>query len=257
MKVHALALTAALTLVTSSSCTKEPEPFEVARIKAGDLLKKNEFEAAGAEYEKSLQLKPDQELVVWDRAAFAYMKGANYPKAAELLEKSLTRREAPGKLETLRNIAGMYLQQAQDPDNAEKFFQKALELDPKDDQSLSWLAEISSMRGGARSQTAPADGTQLTKALERYDAVIALVPAKPDAYINKRIVLVKYIDSLSKQRLSILADAEAQKKDKETYDSMMEQAADTEARITELKAKLDETSKKLGEVQKAAKAAAK
>lgn len=253
MSNRALALTA---LVFTAACTKDPEPADIARQEAGEHFKKKEFAAAAAGYEKSLTLKPDQDLKVWDRCAAAYMEAGDYGKAAETLEKTLPRREGAAKGETLRNVAGMYLQKAMDPENAEKWFQKALDLDPKDDQSLSWLAEISSQRGGARSMTAPADGTHLTKALERYDAVIAMVPAKPDAYINKRIVLVKYIDSLTKQKLSILADAENQKKDKEAWDSMQEQATDTQKRIDELKGILDETSKKLGEVQKAAKAAA-
>lgn len=247
-----LLLCLAVVLVAASAC--QDEPFDTARIKGSELLQKNDFKAAAVEYEKSLQLKPEQDAKVWDRAAFANMKAGDYDKAAAILEKSLDRRpDQAAKLETIRNIAGMYFQQANDLDNAERFFQKAVDLDPKDDQSLSWLAEISSKRGGARSQSAPADGTHLQKAIERYDAVIAVVPTRPDAYINKRIVLVKYIDHLTKQRLSILADAEAQKKDKEAYDSAMEQATDTEKRIAELKGLLDETSKKLGEVNKAAK----
>ncbi|MBL8913777.1 MAG: tetratricopeptide repeat protein [Archangium sp.] len=242
----------ALAVVSLAAC--KDEPFDTARLKGSELLQKNDFKGAAVEYEKSLELKPDQDTKVWDKAAFAYMKAGDFDKAASILEKSLDRRaDQAAKLETVRNIAGMYYQQANDLDNAERFFQKAVELDPKDDQSLSWLAEISSKRGGARSQQAPADGTHLQKAIERYDAVIKVVPDKPEAYINKRIVLVKYIDHLTKQKLSILADAEAQKKDKEAYDSAMEQAADTEKRVTELKALLDETTKQLGAVNKAAK----
>lgn len=241
-----------IALLSLSAC--KDEPFDVARVKGSELLQKNDFKGAAVEYEKSLELKPDQDVKVWDRAAFANMKAGDFEKAASILEKSLDRRPDPAaKLETIRNIAGMYYQQANDLDNAERFFQKAAELDPKDDQSLSWLAEISSKRGGARSQQAPADGTHLQKAIERYDAVIKVVPDKPEAYINKRIVLVKYIDHLTKQKLSILADAEAQKADKEAYESAQEQAADTDKRIAELKTLLDETSKKLGEVNKAAK----
>ena len=128
-------------------------------------------------------------------------------------------------------------------------------LDPKDEQALSWLAEISSQRGGARQQTAEAQPEHLKIALERYDAVIAVNPNKPDTYINKRIVLVKYIEHLKKQKLSILADAENQKADKEAYADMQQQAVDTQTRIDELMGLLDATTKKLGEVMKAAKAA--
>jgi tetratricopeptide (TPR) repeat protein len=245
--------TLCLTLALFSFCACKDEPFDTARVKGSELLKKNEFAAAAVEYEKSLELKPDQDVKVWDRAAFANMKAGKLDHAAEILEKSLERRpEQSAKLETLRNIAGMYKEQG-DLDGAEKYFQKAVALDAKDEQSLAWLAEISSQRGGARSQAATAQPEHLKIALDRYDALIAVNPNKADAYVNKRIVLMKYIEALNKQKLSILADAENQKSDKEAYASMQEQATDTQTRIDELKALLETTSKKLGEVNKAAK----
>lgn len=237
-----------------TACNREPEPFDAARIKGNQLLQKNEFAAAGAEYQKSLDLKPDQPVKVWDQAAFAYMKANEFDKAAAVLEKSVDRRaDQAAKLDTLRNIGGMYLQTAHDTEKAETYFKKALAIDPKDDQSLSWLAEISSMRGGARGTETEVNTDQLKIAIERYDAVIAAAPNKPDAFINKRIVLLKYIDFLTKQKLSILADAENNKKDKEAYASAQEQATDTQTRIDELKAVLADTSKKLGEVNTAGK----
>lgn len=244
-----------LALLALGAC-KGPEPFDVARINGSELLKKQDFAGAAKEYERSLELKPEQEANVWDRAAFANMKAGNFDRAAELMLKSQDRRpDAAAKLENLRNIAGMYLQQAKDLSAAERYFQKAVELDPKDDQSLAWLAEISAQRGGARATQAEADPTHLKVALERYDAVIALNPAKPDTFINKRIVLMKYLEFLKKQKASILADAEKQKQDKEAYDSAVEQAGDTQARIDELEAVLKDTTEKLVAAQKAAKAA--
>lgn len=254
MKTLCTALTA-LALLSLTAC-KDPEPFDVARVKGSELLTKNDFQGAATEYEKSLELKPDQDAKVWDRAAFANMKAGKFDRAAELLEKSLERRpEKTAKLDTLRNIAGMYLQQAGDSANAEKYFQKAVALEPKDEQALGWLAEISSQRGGARQQTAEAQPEHLKIALERYDAVLAINPNKPDAYVNKRIVLVKYIEFLKKQKLSILADADSQKADKEAFEDMQQQATDTQTRIDELMGLLEATTKKLGEVNKAAKAA--
>ena len=245
---------ALVALLVLAAC-KDPEPFDVERVKGSELLKKNDFAAAAAAYEKSLELKPDQDTKVWDRAAFANMKAGKLDRAAELLEKSIERRpDQAAKLETLRNIAGMY-KEGQDLDGAEKYFQKAVALDPKDEQSLGWLAFIASSRGGAQSQAATAQPEHLKIALERYDVLIAMNPNKADSYVNKRIVLVKYIDYLTKQKLSILADAEAQKADKEAYASAQEQATDTQTRLDELKGIMDTTTAKLGEINKAAKAA--
>ena len=249
MKTFRLALMAFSLL---SACS-DPAPFDVARLNGSELLKKNDFAGAALEYEKSLELKPEQDAKVWDRAAFANMKAGKLDRAAELLEKSLDRRaDQAARSETLRNIAGMYKEQG-DLDDAEKYFQKAVKFDAKDEQALTWLAEISSQRGGARQQAVAAQPEHLKIALERYDAVIALNPAKPDSYTNKRIVLMKYIDFLSAQKLSILADAENQKADKEAFADMQEQAADTQTRLDELKALLEANNKKLGEANKAAK----
>lgn len=233
-------------VLTFGAC-KGPEPFDTARVAGSELLKKQDFAGAAKEYERSLELKPEQEPNVWDRAAFANMKAGNFDRAAELLMKSQERRPgAAAKLENLRNIAGMYLQQAKDLDAAEKYFLKAVELDPKDEQSLAWLAEISAQRGGARATQAEANPQHLQVALARYDAVIALNPGKPDTFINKRIVLMKYLEFMKKQRLSILEggdqDPDAQ-----------EQAQSTQARIDELEAALKDTTDKLVAAQKAAK----
>jgi tetratricopeptide (TPR) repeat protein len=242
--------------VLSLSACKGPEPFDTARVNGSELLKKQDFAGAAKEYERSLELKPDQDTNVWDRAAFANMKAGNYDRAAELMMKSQDRRpDAAAKLDNLRNIAGMYLQQAKDLDNAEKYFQKAVESDPKDEQSLAWLAEISAQRGGARSMQADPDPVHLKTALARYEVVIALNPNKPDTFINKRIVLMKYLEFMKRQKLSILADAENQKKDKEAYESALEQAQDTEAKIAELEGMLKDTTEKLVAATKAAKAA--
>lgn len=251
MKTFRIALTA---LVLLSACKGE-EPFDTARVKGSELLKKNDFAAAAVEYERSLELKPDQDAKVWDRAAFANMKAGNLDRAAEILEKSLDRRVGTAaKSETLRNIALMYKEQA-NLEGSEKYFQKAIALDPKDDQAVGWYAWIAASRGGAFQQAAPAQTEHLKIALERYDAVIALEPTRSAGYVNKRIVLTKYIEHLNKQKAEILADADAQKADKEAFADLQEQAADTQARADELKALMDATSTKLGEVLKAEKAA--
>jgi len=241
-------------LLALASCKRGPEPWETATNAGNKAVKDGDFEAAATQYEKSLELKPDQDPKGYDRAAFARMKARQFDQAAALLEKSLQYRSGDDeKLTTYRNIAGMYLQQASDLDNAEKYFKKAMEVDPKDEQSLSWLAEIESIRGGARVQTAAAQPEHLKLAIERYDQLIAMNPGKPDAYVNKRIALVKLINQLLDQKKSILADVETQKDDKQAVADLKQQADDTQKHVDELKATLDETAKKLGEVMKTAK----
>ena len=79
-----------LVLLLLTAC-KDPEPFDVARVKGSELLTKNDFIGAAEQYEKSLELKPDQDDKVWDRAAFANMKAGKLDHAAEILEQSMAR----------------------------------------------------------------------------------------------------------------------------------------------------------------------
>lgn len=235
------------------------DPSEAHHRKAAELFKKDDFAAAAAEYEEALKLNPKLDQKVYEKAAFAYLKAQKFDKSAEILLKTLDFKKTDAeKIDLYRNIAGMYLQGAQDGDKAEKYFNEALKLNPKDDQSIAWLAEIASIRGGARSMTAQIVPDQLQKAMDLYDKVIELTPASPTPYINKRIALTRYIENLIKQKQAVEADAETHKndKDKATFDDLKQQATDYQARIDELKPKLDELTKKLGEVQKAAKAAA-
>jgi len=234
-----IALLIAAASLCAPACQKPPTEAEIHLAKGNELFAKSDFAGAGAALEQSLKLQPQQDVKVWEKAAFSYMKAGNTDKAAELLVKASENGPKEKKLEALRNVAGMYLQ-AQQGDKAEQYFLEVMKLDPKDDQSLSWLAEIASIRGGARDMKAQALTPALEVAMGRYDQVIALTPKAPGPYVNKRIALIKYINHLIQQR-----DAMKNKKEVQIL----------QAKIDQLKATLDETTRQLSEISKAAKAA--
>jgi tetratricopeptide (TPR) repeat protein len=239
MKIN-LGRIAALSLLTLVACKKEPNPAEIHLTKANDLFRAQSYAEAGAEYDQALQLDPKQDLKIWEKAAFSYMKGGNADKAADILMKTTEiKKDAEYKLETLKNIAGIY-HQAGNLEKADHWFSEVMKLDPKDEQSLGWLAEFSSIRGGARNNVGPVKPEHLEKAVERYDQLIALNPTAPGPYINKRIALGRLIGALGEQKNAPgLSADDAQK---------------LQARIDGFKTALEATNKQLGEVNKAARA---
>lgn len=244
----------ALVLLFASLLSCKEDPAAPLLKSANDSYAKKDYAKAGADFEEALKLNPKQDVKVYEKAAFSYMSAGNYDKATELLLKTLDfKSDTKGKLDTYRNIAGMYLQTADNPKRAEEYFGKVLALDPKDDQSLTWLAEIAARRGGARDNEAEGVPADLDVALQRYDQLITLTPANPAPYINKRIVLVKYLTTLTKLKAVAEKDAEENKDDQVTHQDFLDEAKRHQAKAEELKALMDETTKKLVEVSKAAK----
>ena len=81
------------------------------------------------------------------KSAFALVQIKNYDKAGEQLLKTVELEGTPaGKVDAYTNLAGMYLQSAGNPEKAEAYFAEALKLDPKNEQTLMWLAEVASER---------------------------------------------------------------------------------------------------------------
>jgi tetratricopeptide (TPR) repeat protein len=152
------------------------------------------------------------------------------------------------KAEIYRNIGGVFVQKGLG-DEAEKNFMKAVALNPKDDQSLGWIAEIWAQRGGARAMGVPAKPEALDKALEYTDKVIALKPDETAGYINKRIAVMKYLDYWQQQKSK--ADAEAMSvRDKAQRKELLAKADELTPNIEKYKKMLDETSKGLAEAAK-------
>ena len=236
-RIGAAALLAFASLCAVSACKKELTQAELHFAKGSDLFRIQDYAGCAAELTQSLDLDPKQAQATWDKCAFCFMKAGKLDKAGDVLLKIAQLSAKPeDKLANYRNAAGMYLQ-GQFGDKAEPAFLEAMKLDPKDEASLAWLAEISAQRGGARKMEAPAKVEDLEIALGRYDQLIAINPASAGHYVNKRIALAKLIGGLDKQR----ATADAATK------------ANLSARIDELKTKLEETNKKLSEAMKAAK----
>jgi tetratricopeptide (TPR) repeat protein len=222
---------------------------------AVDLYKKGDYGKAAAEYDEYFRLDGHVDEQIQRKGAQAWAKSGDYQKAVAILQRLADGKTGTEKIDAYRQIAGMYLQTAHDLDKAEEWFNKVLAMDPKDEASMGWLAEIAAARGGARNQAAPADTKMLDLALERFDRVIAMNPSNIGPYVNKRIVYIKYLNYLQKQKEQALADAEANKKDKTTFKDFNDKADEVQVRWDAMKATLDQLGERISELTKAAKAA--
>ena len=252
-----LAAVALISLANAGCGKKEPTPAELRLAKGDELFRKADYAGAAAEYDESLKADPTQDVKIWEKGAFSYLKSGNLDKAEGLLLKTLGDKASnEKKLERYKDLAGMY-QQAGRLDKAEEYYGEVMKLDPKDDASLSWMAEIASIRGGARANKGPVKTDQLDLALARYDKVIAINPMAPAAYINQRIALARYIGYLGEQKQVAEADAADKKKKKDAASAaaLQASAAKLQERMDELRVRLEATNKALGAANKAARAA--
>lgn len=244
-----------LTLTGTTACEDPPTPAKIHRVKASEHMVKKEFKQAAAEYELSLKDDPKQEKV-WEKKAFAHMQVGETDKALESLQKLLEFRTDPAaKSEVYSSMANLYMTSGRG-DQAEQNFNEVLKINPKDESALGWLAELYAQRGGARSAAAPLVDEHLQKALAYYDQVIALNPNSPNTYINKRVVMLKYMEHERVQQQ--VAELEMRENAKKP-DKLAEAKAKSEAsaaRMEEFKVKVAELNQKFAEAQKAAKAAA-
>lgn len=247
-------MAAVIALGGLTACEKEPDKAEIHRRAGHALVKEGQYLEAAAEYDKSLQADPKQEKV-WEQKAFALMKGGKNDEAAEALIKTVDfKADQAGKIEVYRNVAGMYLKSAT-PEKSEKYFLEVLKMDPKDEQSLTWLGELFSQLGGARSNEATPDGVALEKAISYYDQAIAVNPKSVTPLVNKRIALAKYAQHLQKGIADAQQTAIDNKDDKEIVAESEATAAKYTAQLEELKKTMDATSAALTEALKAQKAA--
>ena len=105
----------------------------------------------------------------------------------------------------------------------------------------------------ARDMKAPAVPESLQKALEYYDKAIEVNPNEPALYLNKRIVMAKYMDDERQKKVAAEQAATDAGADKEKAEAATAEAAQHQAKMDEFKKQFEELTKKLVEVQKAAK----
>jgi tetratricopeptide (TPR) repeat protein len=220
------------------------------REKANDLANQSQWKQAAEEYTLSLQADPSQG-ELWEQVAYAHLQLKDYDKvAAAMLKFAEFKSEPVKKADAYRNIGGMYVQQGMN-EKAEPMFIKALEVNAKDDQSLTWLAEMYAQRGGARAVNAVAEPEALDKALAYLDKVVALKPMDSAGYVNKRIALMKYTEYEQLQMAAAQKDAEKEK-DPAKLQELRTKKDQAQAQYDKLKKQLDEVAQKLGEIAKAA-----
>ncbi|MBJ6762494.1 hypothetical protein JGU66_17115 [Myxococcaceae bacterium JPH2] len=242
-----------LALSGMTGCKNEQEEQANShRIAGTNFLADKKYAEAIKEYELSLQANPNQEKV-WEKKAFAHLQAGDPAAAATSALKLLEFRKEPAqKAEVYRNIAGFYMQGGP-LEKAEEYFNEALKIDPKDEASLGWIAEIYSQKGGARSMTAPLVPEHLDKALQYYDKVLAVNPNSANTYLNKRIVMLKYIQYETDQKDAALSEAAENAKDAAIVAEAKARADQHQARVEEFKKQFDEVNKKFGDLAKAAK----
>ena len=236
-----------------TGCSKSEDPAAVHRALGNDYARKDDWAAAANEYGLSAQANP-RDPKVWQLKANAHLRLGQLREAGEALEKPAEYTSDPAvKAEAYRLAASMYVERGQFVD-AEKAFNEVLKYAPRDELALSWLAEIASARGGARSMTEPADPMWLKQAIAYYDQAIQVNPENLFAYVNKRVAISKYLifeqkEKAQAERLILLA-----RKDPSKVAAARTQLTESSARIEGFEKEIEELSKKVKELQAAQKA---
>ena len=239
--------------IVLSGCSKPDDPAAVHRALGNEYARKAEWAAAATEYGLSLQANP-RDRKVWELKANAHLRLGQFREAAESLAKPAEYTSDPSaKAESYRLVAGMYVEQ-REFETAEKAFAEALKFDPRDENSLSWLGEIASARGGARSMSDPPDPVWLMKAISYYERVIALNPENLFAYVNKRIALTKYMVLEEQERALAEKLIQLGRKDPSKVAAAQTRLTESTARIGGYNKEIEELSKKIKELLAAQKA---
>jgi len=242
---------AALSILLTA-CSKEDDQAAVHRGLGNDLARKGDWAGAVKEYGLAADANP-KDRKIWELKANAYVRLGQVKEAAESLAKPAEYTTDPAaKAEIYRLVAAMYVDQ-KEFDSAEKAFAEALKFDPKDENSLSWLGEIASARGGARSMTAPPDGVQLMKAIAYYDKAIAVNPENIFSYVNKRIAITKYVLLEEEEKAQAAKLVQLEKKDASKA-AAQTRLTESTTRLEGFKKEIEQLTVKIKELQAAQKA---
>jgi len=239
--------------VLLSGCVKPEDPAAAHRALGNEHARQAEWAAAATEYGISLQANP-RDRKVWELKANAHLKLGQVREAAESLAKLAENTSDPVvKAESYRLIASMYVEH-REFDEAEKAFAEALKFAPRDELALSWLGEIASARGGARSMSDPPDPVWLMKAIGYYEKAIALNPENLFAYVNKRIALTKCIVFEEQERALAQRLIQLERKDPSKVLAAQTRLNESSARIQGFQKEIEKLSSKIKELQGAQKA---
>jgi tetratricopeptide (TPR) repeat protein len=237
--VKALGMMGAIALMAALPACKDPPPSPAkVHLTAGDKHRvANEWKEAAEEYGKSLEADPTQEKV-WETKAYCHQQAGDTEAAVGTLMKWSESKKDPAEKAKLIRFGADLWRQKPNMEKAEAAYLEALKVLPTDTESLSWLGEMHSQRGGARDGKAPAVPAELDKAYAYYEKIATITPDKPDPYINQRVILTKYMAYHKKDKEDAEALAKALEKDKE-------KAAEATARAEKAKTAMDETQKKI------------
>ncbi len=239
--------------VVLAGCSKGEDPAAVHRALGNDAARKADWATAATEYGLSLQANP-KDKKVWELKANAHIRLNQVREAAECLKKPAEYTSDPAaKAESYRLVAAMYVEQREFAD-AENAFAEAVKFDPKDEDSLSWLGEIASARGGARSMSDRPDPVMLMKAIGYYEKVIALNPENLFAYVNKRIALTKYMVIEEQEKALAEKLIQLERKNPAKVAAAQTRLTESAARIDGYNKEIEVLSKKIKELVAAQKA---
>ena len=249
MKASAtLALLLGASLVAFSTSCDSPyfdrnNPARIHRNAGIQAFKKERWGEAADEWKLSLQSKPNQPELL-EKLAFAEARAGRLDDAAATMFKTVELKDEKEKLDVTRKVANMYLQNGK-IDKAEEYFKKILEKAPNDDATMTWLGELHSILGGARSGTAPADLSHLEEAIGFYDRALAISPESLTPTVNKRIALLKMRDHWQLKKNAADKDFEAApKRDKKAKAEAKTRQDEAQAKLDELTPRVDDATAK-------------
>jgi tetratricopeptide (TPR) repeat protein len=247
-------------MATSSACDSpyfdRNNPARIHRNAGIAAFKKEKWAEAAEEWKKSLEANPNQR-ELYEKQAFAASKAGKLDEAAATLKKTAEWKTDPkDKLDITKKIAAMYLQYGK-LDKAEEYFKEVLKEVPNDDSTITWLGEIHSAIGGARSAAAPADLGHLEQAIAFYDQALAINPELLTPTVNKRIALFKMRDYWQlKKNAADKEEAALPKRDKKGRAEVHARGLEAQAKLDELAPRVELASTAVTELLKKRQAAA-
>jgi tetratricopeptide (TPR) repeat protein len=238
--------------IVLTGCSKE-DPAAVHRALGNEYARKADWAAAANEYGLSLQANP-RDRKVWELKANAHLRLGQLREAGESLAKPAEYTSDPAaKAEAYRLVASMYIEHKQF-DDAEKAFVEALKFDSRNELTLSWLGEIASARGGARSMKDPPDPVWLAKAITYYDQAISVNPDNLFLYANKRVAISKYLAFEQQEKAQAERLIHLERRDTSKVAAAQTRLTESTALIEGFEKEIEKLSQKIKELQAAQKA---